>query len=184
MAIDNLETGKIYYIAMSAYDTSANESAKSTEVTISIPVPDTTPPTGSITINADATTASSRTVTLSLSATDSEGTIAGMMISNDGITWSSEAAFSASQAWVLAEGDGAKTVYAKFKDSNGNWMTTPVSDTINFVLDSDSDGMPDVWENTSGLNPSNASDAGLDSDSDGYNNLEEYVNNYKPELQI
>ena len=180
VAIDNLETGKTYYIAMSAYDTSANESEKSAEVTISIPVPDTTPPTGSITINADATTASSRTVTLSLSATDSEGTIAGMMISNDGITWSSEAAFSASQAWVLAEGDGAKTVYAKFKDSNGNWMTTPVSDTINFVLDSDSDGMPDVWENTSGLNPSNASDAGLDSDSDGYNNLEEYVNNTNP----
>ncbi|HEY9160374.1 MAG TPA: PKD domain-containing protein [Desulfomonilia bacterium] len=180
MTIDNLETGKTYYVAMSAYDTSANESEKSAEVSVSIPVPDTIPPTGSITINAGAATASSRTVTLSLSATDNAGTIAGMMISNDGVTWSSEAAFSASQAWVLTEGDGIKTVYAKFKDSNGNWMTTPVSDTITLLLDSDNDGMPDVWENTNGLNPNNASDAGLDSDGDGYNNLEEYVNNSNP----
>jgi hypothetical protein len=179
-SIDNLETGKTYYIAMSAYDTFANESEKSAEVTITIPVPDTTPPTGSISINSGAATASSRTVTLNLTASDNAGTIAGMMISNDGVTWSSEASFSASQAWVLAEGDGSKTVYAKFKDSNGNWMTTPVSDAINLVLDSDSDGMPDVWENTNGLNPSNASDAGLDTDGDGYNNLEEYVNNSNP----
>jgi hypothetical protein len=178
--INNLETGRTYYIAISAYDTSANESAKSNEVTISIPVPDTTPPTGTISINAGAATASSRTVTLSLAASDNAGTIAGMMISNDGVTWSSEAAFSASQAWVLAAGDGTKTVYTKFKDSNGNWMTAPVSDTINLVLDSDSDGIPDVWENTNGLNPSNASDAGLDTDGDGYNNLEEYVNNTNP----
>ncbi len=180
LTIDNLDTGRTYYIAMSAYDTSSNESEKSAEVSISIPVPDTTPPTGSITINAGAATASSRTVTLGLTATDNAGTIAGMMISNDGVTWSSEAAFSASQAWVLTAGDGTKTVYAKFKDSSGNWMTTPVSDTINLVLDSDGDGMPDVWENTNGFNPSNASDAGLDSDGDGYNNLEEYVNNSNP----
>ena len=180
LQVDNMEAGKTYYIAMGAYDTSDNESAKSAEVSISIPVPDTTPPTGSILINAGAATASSRTVTLSLSATDTEGTIAAMMISSDGATWSAEAAFSASQAWVLAEGDGNKTVYAKFKDSNGNWMTTPVSDTIQLVLDSDGDGMPDVWEIANGFNPNDTSDAGIDSDGDGYNNLEEYANNTNP----
>ena len=54
--INNLETGKTYYVAMSAYDTSNNESVKSAEVSISIPDPDTTPPTGSIIINAGAAT--------------------------------------------------------------------------------------------------------------------------------
>ena len=178
--INNLETGKTYYVAMSAYDTSDNESVKSAEVSISIPDPDTTPPTGSIIINAGAATASSRTVTLSLSATDTEGTIAGMKISSDGTTWSAEAPFASSQAWVLPVGDGAKTVYAVFKDSSGNWMTAPVSDTIQLVLDSDSDGMPDVWEIANGFNSNNAADAGYDSDGDGHNNLEEYVNNTNP----
>jgi hypothetical protein len=179
-AIDNLQTGRTYYIAISAYDTSGNESEKSSEVSIAIPVPDTTPPTGSIVINAGAASASSRTVTLTLSATDTEGSIAAMKISSDGATWSAEAPFASSQAWVLPEGDGVKTVYALFKDSSGNWMATPVSDTIQLVLDSDSDGLPDVWEIANGFNPGNASDAGIDSDGDGYNNLEEYVNNTNP----
>ena len=178
--IDNLETGKTYYVAMSAYDSSDNESLKSSEVSIAIPVPDTTPPTGSIIINAGAASASSRTVTLSLSATDTQGTISAMKISDDGTTWSAEAPFSSSQAWALPVGDGVKTVYAVFKDSSGNWMTTPVSDTIKLVLDSDGDGMPDVWEIANGLNPNNAADAGYDSDGDGYNNLEEYTNNTDP----
>ena len=178
--IDNLETGKTYYVAMSAYDASANESEKSSEVSIAIPVSDTTPPTGSIIINAGAASASSRTVTLSLFATDTQGTISAMKISSDGTTWSAEAPFSASQAWVLPEGDGVKTVYAVFKDNSGNWMTTPVSDTIQLLLDSDGDGIPDVWEIANGLNPNNAADAGYDSDGDGYNNLEEYVNNTNP----
>jgi hypothetical protein len=180
LQVDNLEAGKTYYVAMSAYDTSGNESAKSQEVSISIPVPDTTPPTGSILINAGAASAASRTVTLTLSATDNAGTIAAMMISSDGSTWSAEAPFASSQAWVLPEGDGIKTVYAKFKDSNGNWMTTAVSDQIQLVLDSDGDGLPDVWEIANGFNPSNAADAGIDSDGDGYNNLEEYVSNSNP----
>ncbi len=178
--IDNLQTGKTYYVTMSAYDTSGNESEKSAEVSISIPVPDTTPPTGSITINSGAATASSRTVTLSLTATDTEGTVAAMKISSDGTTWSAEAPFSASQAWVLPEGDGTKTVYAVFKDNSGNWMTTPASDTIQLVLDSDSDGLPDVWEIANGLNPNDPADAGLDSDGDGYNNMEEYANKTNP----
>lgn len=48
-----------------------------------------------------------------------------------------------------------------------NLTTTP-------VMDSDGDGMPDVWETTHGLNPNNANDANLDSDRDGMTNLQEY----------
>jgi len=46
--------------------------------------------------------------------------------------------------------------------------------------DSDSDGMPDMWENTYGLDPSSASDANGDLDGDGFTNLQEYNLGYNP----
>jgi hypothetical protein len=42
--------------------------------------------------------------------------------------------------------------------------------------DSDSDGMPDEWEKTKGLNPNDATDAATDKDGNGYTNIEEYLN--------
>ena len=40
--------------------------------------------------------------------------------------------------------------------------------------DSDADGLPDDWERKYGLNPQDASDAGLDSDEDGFTNIAEF----------
>lgn len=177
--IPSLSTGKTYYAAITAYDTSANESVKSSEVSAYIPVPDTTAPTGSIVINAGAALTSTRSVTLTLSASDASG-VTGMKISNDGTSWSDECTFSTSQTWVLTTDDGLKTVYAMFKDSAGNWSSA-VSDTINFGLDSDGDGLTDAWEIASGLDKTNADDAGLDSDSDGFTNIEEYYNGTDPQ---
>ncbi|MDD5206479.1 MAG: hypothetical protein PHS17_13715 [Desulfobacterales bacterium] len=55
----------------------------------------------------------------------------------------------------------------------GGWLTissgTPCTDT-------DSDGMPDVWETASGLNPNNSADRLLDSNGNGYTNLERFLN--------
>lgn len=45
-----------------------------------------------------------------------------------------------------------------------------------YSLDSDSDGMPDAWEISYGLNPIDATDADLDGDTDGYSNLLEFKN--------
>lgn len=44
------------------------------------------------------------------------------------------------------------------------------------ITDTDHDGMPDDWEKSHGLDPSDASDATLDRDNDGYLNIEEYAN--------
>ncbi len=43
-------------------------------------------------------------------------------------------------------------------------------------VDTDGDGMPDEWEQTKGLDPSNPKDGARDSNSDGFTNLEEYLN--------
>ena len=42
------------------------------------------------------------------------------------------------------------------------------------VLDSDRDGMPDLWEKEFGFNPTDTTDAVGDQDGDGFTNLEEY----------
>lgn len=177
---DNVPLGRTYYIAVTAYDTSNNESGYSEEASITTGSADVTPPTGSIVINGGSSTTPSRTVTLTLSASDSGGSVAGMRFSNDGTSWSNVVAYATTYQWTLTAGDGTKTVYANFRDAVGNWMSTPVSDTIILRLDSDGDGMPDSWETSHGLNPNNPADASGDSDGDGISNLEEYYNNSDP----
>ena len=174
------DDGTTYYVAVTAYDISGNESGFSEETSVYIPISDSSPPTGSIVINQGDTTTSTRGVTLTLSATDAGGPVAGMRLSNDGVNFSDEAVYSASQQWVLTEGDGIKTVYALFKDADGNWMSSSVSDSIELQLDTDGDGLPDSWENLRGLDPVNPDDAGIDSDNDGISNMEEYYNNTDP----
>ena len=48
------------------------------------------------------------------------------------------------------------------------------------LVDTDKDGMPDVWEVENGLDPNNDSDALLDPDGDGRDNLNEYLNGSDP----
>lgn len=49
-----------------------------------------------------------------------------------------------------------------------------------YVMDADSDGMPDVWEIFYGLNPNSDTDAILDSDNDGKTNLDEFHDGTNP----
>ena len=55
----------------------------------------------------------------------------------------------------------------------GGW---PVLRSLPAPVDSDHDGMPDVWEKTHGLNPNDPSDRNAVPDGDGYTNLEKYLN--------
>jgi YD repeat-containing protein len=100
-----------------------SESVKSQTYTI-----DTTPPTGTITINSGAAYTISTNVTLTFSCNDAQG-CAQMQFSNDNITYSTPEAYATTKAWPLTSGDGTKTVYIKFKDTPGNWSAA-YSNTI------------------------------------------------------
>lgn len=47
-------------------------------------------------------------------------------------------------------------------------------------VDSDHDGMPDIWELKYGFNPNDNSDGPKDKDADGYTNVEEFLNGSNP----
>lgn len=51
----------------------------------------------------------------------------------------------------------------------------PIYQPGSLLLDTDHDGMPDVWEISHGLNPNDIVDTAKDNDEDGYTNLEEYL---------
>jgi len=94
---------------------------------------DTTPPTGSVSINAGQAFTSVTAVNLTLSASDTGsgmGTGAQMRFSADNITWSAAEPYAASKPWTLTSGDGVKTVYVRYRDAAGNWMAAGVSDSI------------------------------------------------------
>ncbi len=58
-------------------------------------------------------------------------------------------------------------------DDAGGWPTLLVGSA---PADTDTDGMPDWWEQRWGLAPDNDTDSGSDLDGDGWTNLEEYLN--------
>jgi len=98
---------------------------------------DTTPPTGTITINSGAASTTNVNVTLTLTCNDANG-CSQMKFSNDvdnEANYSTPETYSTTKAWTLTSGEGTKTVYAKFKDTGGNWSTA-YSDTINLIVDS------------------------------------------------
>lgn len=91
---------------------------------------DATPPTGSMVINAGASTTTTRTVTLGLSASDVGGSgVSQMRFSNDNATWGAWEPYAATKTWVLPWGDGAKTVYAQYSDGVSN-VSSSCSDGI------------------------------------------------------
>ncbi|MDE0010950.1 MAG: thrombospondin type 3 repeat-containing protein [Candidatus Poribacteria bacterium] len=59
----------------------------------------------------------------------------------------------------------------------GGW---PELKSLPAPLDSDSDGMPDVWEKRYGFDPQDPSNTVKDTDNDGYTNIEEYLNGTDP----
>ncbi|MEA3361562.1 MAG: PKD domain-containing protein [Thermodesulfobacteriota bacterium] len=127
-------------ITVTANDASDNQGSSTIIVTYIASVPDTTPPSGSISINDGAAYTKTIDVTLTLFASDAEsgmGTGAHMKISNDGTNWTAPLPYSESMSYNLppgdGTGDGTKTVFANFSDAAGNWMGSPVNDQIDYA---------------------------------------------------
>ena len=80
---------------------------------------DTTPPTGAININNGDEFAPGRNVNISCNAKDKYG-VASVLLSQDRLFSDAEwASYSSSVPFTLSEGDGVKTVFAKFRDVHG-----------------------------------------------------------------
>ncbi len=89
-------------------------------------------PTGSININSDSTYTNSRSVTLTLAASDDVDVSSSLQMEtseDSGFSGASYEAFSTSKSFTLSTTDGTKTVYARFKDADGN-VSPSYSDTI------------------------------------------------------
>ncbi|HAW49962.1 TPA: hypothetical protein DCX16_03310 [bacterium] len=96
---------------------------------------DTSPPAGNILINGGVPYTNNISVLLSLTGTDTTSGVEKMILSNTQITgdpngWSWQA-FDTPKHWVLAPGDGEKTVYMRLKDRAGN-VSEVITDTITF----------------------------------------------------
>ena len=112
-------------ISVKAEDAAGNQSDPATTSILL----DAAAPSGTVTINSGAQYTNSDAVTLTLSATDSGSGLSQMQFSNNSTNWSTPETYAISKSWTLTTGEGAKTVYAKFKDVAGNWSAA-VSDTI------------------------------------------------------
>ncbi len=91
-----------------------------TPVSVSwVACPDITAPTGTVVINANAAETNTVSATLTITCNDAESGCSEMCISNttNCIIWES---LSETKQWALADSDGTRTVYVKFKDNAGN----------------------------------------------------------------
>jgi hypothetical protein len=92
---------------------------------------DTTPPAGSISINANAAETNSTSVNLTLSASDANG-VSQMRFSNDQTTWSNWEEYNTEKTWNLTSGFETKTIYVQFRD-NAGLISLSYADTISLV---------------------------------------------------
>jgi len=125
--------GSVWAWGLNNYGQLGDGTINDKHIPVQVAFSDSVIPTGSIYINGGAPYTSTASVTLTLSATDGSGTVNEMCISNDGVfdteIWE---AYATTKTWPLNDGDGAKTVYAKFRNSSGN-ESDVVSSTI--ILD-------------------------------------------------
>lgn len=96
--------------------------------------------TASVQINGGANFTATPNVTLNLKASDPSG-VASYEISNDGVSWlgpfaspntSAGATITVNPSWTLTDGEGLKTVYVRFTDTNLGGGTTypPITASI------------------------------------------------------
>ena len=131
--LTNLTYNKQYYWRVKVVDEDGDESSTST-IMFTV-LPESNPPTGSITIANGASTTNSISVPLNLSAIDTQGKVTHMHFSNNGEIWSEWYPYNSSLGvWNLgfyggSTSPGIKTVYVQFRDNSGN-ISAIYSDNI------------------------------------------------------
>ncbi len=125
-----LVNGTTYYYVTRAFD-GTRESANSNQAS-AVPMSnvDTTPPTGTVSINSGAAATNTTAVTLTLTCADMGLGCTWMQVAVDG-TADTEVfvAYATSVSATLQGGDGTKTVAVKLRDGAGN-VSGQVTDTI------------------------------------------------------
>lgn len=110
----------------------------------------------------------------------------------DGLTDKEEIGRRTNPRTADTDGDGfddGKEVGLGTDPRNADTDTDGVGDAADpfpletlFSRDADGDGIPDEWEVTNALSPTEARDAALDSDSDGVSNVQEFIHNTHPRM--
>ena len=98
------------------------------ETSIAVDV-DTTPPEGTVVIDGGASYTAARDVTVTLQATDLHGVSEMLVSAREDFSDTVWLPYATNITVMLPAGDGNKTVFARFKDSNG-LVSTVVDDTI------------------------------------------------------
>lgn len=115
--LTGLTNGSTYAFRVCAVDAAGNVSSGATRT--GRPVPETTPPTGSVDLAGLGDWTRSTSVTLNLAASDASG-VTEACVSNTS-TCSAWFAMTPTKTWTLSGGAaGNRTVYAFYKDSWGN----------------------------------------------------------------
>ncbi len=83
------------------------------------------------------------------------------------------------QEWIDEMAEGVRQGYITDPDEVGGYPSYRGQPYV----DSDGDGLPDLWERNHGLNPTDASDATGDLNGDGYLNVEDFINSLDPRVR-
>lgn len=95
------------------------------------PAPETDPPVGTVSINAEAAWTNSASVNLSISATDASG-VTEMCVRNDTSNCATWTSYTSSYSWSLAGSSSSRTVYVWLRDLYGTTTSSAVTDTIGY----------------------------------------------------
>jgi len=127
-----------HYFSITAYDIWGYETGFSNEVRY--PLPEGSTDTSVIINNNDLVTYSPNVILTLFAAVDGQELDgnAQRTFSNDNQVWSDPEPYARTKEWRLSLGEGTKTVYAKFGDGAGNWITDTVQDQIIYEVSGNS----------------------------------------------
>ncbi|MBI5755919.1 MAG: fibronectin type III domain-containing protein [Nitrospirae bacterium] len=129
VTLSGLSAWTTYHFRVKSQDAAGNLATSGDYTFTTLAPPDTTPPTGTISINGVASYTTSAAVTLTLSCSDSGSGCSQMRLSNDGTTWNVWESYTVSKLWTLSSSDGVKTAYVQYRDTTGN-TSQSYTDTI------------------------------------------------------